>query len=394
MTEKRTKVDIISGFLGAGKTTLIRKLIKEAYGDKKIIIIENEFGEIGVDTGFLKDTGVTINEITAGCICCTLAGDFAKALDEVMREYKPDIIVIEPSGVGKLSDVILAVKSLGNDDILLNSFACVVDAKKARKYLKNFGEFFENQVENAGAIILSHTSELSAEKIDDVVNMLRELNKEASIITTDWEDLDGKDILEAMEQKKSLDFIINKLREEPLVHHHEHDHDHHHGEHDHENEDQHDHDHGHHHEHGEHDHDHEHNHHDHEHHHEHEHEHHHDHHHHDDNCGCGHDHNHEHGHDADEVFSTVGIETAKAFTLEQIKKALDEIEDDSKYGMVIRAKGIVKGEDEKWLHFDYVPGEADIRDGSAEVTGMICVIGVDLKEKEIRELFSLEGSDE
>lgn len=385
MTEKRTKVDIISGFLGAGKTTLIRKLIKEAYGDKKIIIIENEFGEIGVDTGFLKDTGVTINEITADCICCTLAGDFAKALDEVMREYKPDIIVIEPSGVGKLSDVILAVKSLGNDDILLNSFACVVDAKKARKYLKNFGEFFENQVENAGAVILSHTSELSAEKIDDVVDMLRELNKEASIITTDWEDLDGKDILEAMEQKKSLDFIINKLREEPAVHHdhdHHHDHEHHHGEHDH---DHHHHDHDHHH--GEH-------HHDHEHHHEHEHEHHHDHNHHDDNCGCGHDHNHEHGHDADEVFSTVGIETAKALTLEQIKKALDEIEDDSKYGMVIRAKGIVKGEDGKWLHFDYVPGEADIRDGSAEVTGMICVIGVDLKEKEIRELFSLEGSDE
>lgn len=376
MAEKRTKVDIISGFLGAGKTTLIRKLIKEAYGDKKIIIIENEFGEIGVDTGFLKDTGVTINEITAGCICCTLAGDFAQALDEVMREYKPDIIVIEPSGVGKLSDVILAVKSLGNDDILLNSFACVVDAKKARKYLKNFGEFFENQVENAGAIILSHTSELSAEKIDDVVDMLRELNKEASIITTDWEDLDGKDILEAMEQKKSLDFIINKLREEPLVHHHDHDHehhhhdhDHHHGEHAHENEHDHEHDHG-------------------------EHHHDHDHHHHDDNCGCGHDHNHEHGHDADEVFSTVGIETAKTFTLEQIKKALDEIEDDSKYGMVIRAKGIVKGEDGRWLHFDYVPGEADIRDGSAEVTGMICVIGVDLKEKEIRELFSLEGSDE
>lgn len=376
MAEKRTKVDIISGFLGAGKTTLIRKLIKEAYGDKKIIIIENEFGEIGVDTGFLKDTGVTINEITAGCICCTLAGDFAQALDEVMREYKPDIIVIEPSGVGKLSDVILAVKSLGNDDILLNSFACVVDAKKARKYLKNFGEFFENQVENAGAIILSHTSELSAEKIDDVVDMLRELNKEASIITTDWEDLDGKDILEAMEQKKSLDFIINKLREEPLVHHHDHDHehhhhdhDHHHGEHAHENEHDHEHDHG-------------------------EHHHDHDHHHHDDNCGCGHDHNHEHGHDADEVFSTVGIETAKTFTLEQIKKALDEIEDDSKYGMVIRAKGIVKGEDGRWLHFDYVPGEADIRDGSAEVTGMICVIGVDLKEKEIRELFSLEGCDE
>lgn len=382
MTEKRTKVDIISGFLGAGKTTLIRKLIKEAYGDKKIIIIENEFGEIGVDTGFLKDTGVTINEITAGCICCTLAGDFAKALDEVMREYKPDIIVIEPSGVGKLSDVILAVKSLGNDDILLNSFACVVDAKKAKKYLKNFGEFFENQVENAGAIILSHTSELSAEKIDDVVNMLRELNKEASIITTDWEDLDGKDILEAMEQKKSLDFVINKLREEPAVHHH---HDHEHNHHDHEHHHEHDHEHHH----GDHHHEHE-NHHDHEHHHEHNHEHHH----HDDNCGCGHDHNHEHGHDADEVFSTVGIETAKAFTLEQIKKALDEIEDDSKYGMVIRAKGIVKGEDGKWLHFDYVPGEADIRDGSAEVTGMICVIGVDLKEKEIRELFSLEGSDE
>lgn len=376
MAEKRTKVDIISGFLGAGKTTLIRKLIKEAYGDKKIIIIENEFGEIGVDTGFLKDTGVTINEITAGCICCTLAGDFAKALDEVMREYKPDIIVIEPSGVGKLSDVILAVKSLGNDDILLNSFACVVDAKKAKKYLKNFGEFFENQVENAGAIILSHTSELSAEKIDAVVDMLRELNKEASIITTDWEDLDGKDILEAMEQKKSLDFVINKLREEPLVHHHDHDHVYHHHEHDHDHEDEHHHEHEHHH--------------DHDHHHEHDHEHHH----HDENCGCGHDHNHEHGHDADEVFSTVGIETAKAFTLEQINKALDEIEDDSKYGMVIRAKGIVKGEDGRWLHFDYVPGEADIRDGSAEVTGMICVIGVDLKEKEIRQLFSLEGSDE
>ena len=388
MAEKRTKVDIISGFLGAGKTTLIRKLIKEAYGDKKIIIIENEFGEIGVDTGFLKDTGVTINEITAGCICCTLAGDFAKALDEVMGEYKPDIIVIEPSGVGKLSDVILAVKSLGNDDILLNSFACVVDAKKAKKYLKNFGEFFENQVENAGAIILSHTSELSAEKIDDVVDMLRELNKEASIITTDWEDLDGKDILEAMEQKKSLDFVINKLREEPLVHHHEHEHKHEHdNHHDHEHNREHEHDHEH--NHGEHDHQHDHDH-EHDHHHEHNHEHHHN----DDNCGCGHDHNHEHGHDADEVFSTVGIETAKAFTLEQIKKALDEIEDDSKYGMVIRAKGIVKGEDGRWLHFDYVPGEADIRDGSIEVTGMICVIGVDLKEKEIRELFSLEGCDE
>ncbi len=351
-----TKVDIISGFLGAGKTTLIRKLIEEGYGDKKIIIIENEFGEIGVDTGFLKDTGVIINELTAGCICCTIVGDFEKALSEVMDEYKPDVIVIEPSGVGKLSDVISAVKSLNNKDILLNSFPVVVDAKKAKKYLKNFGEFFENQVENASAIILSHTSGLDEAKIDEVVKMLRKLNPRAAIVTTDWEELKGKDIIDAMEERRSLDYVMEKLREEESEeHHHEHDHQH-------------------------------------EHHHEHQHEHQHEHHHeHDEHCGCGQDHHHHHhGHDADEVFSTVGIETAKIFNRKQIEDILEEIEDEEKYGMIIRAKGILKALDGKWIHFDYVPGEGDIREGTSEVTGILCVIGTDLKEDAIKKLFGME----
>lgn len=336
-----TKVDIISGFLGAGKTTLIRKLIEEGYGDKKIIIIENEFGEIGVDTGFLKDTGVKINELTAGCICCTLVGDFEKALADVMDEYKPDIIVIEPSGVGKLSDVILAVKSLDNKDILLNSFPAVVDAKKAKKYLKNFGEFFENQVENASAIILSHTSGLEEGKVDEVVKMLRELNKEAAIVTTEWDELNGRDLIDAMEERKSLDYVMQRIREEES-HGHNHEHEHHHA------------------------------------------------HHHDEHCGCGQDHHHHHGHDADEVFSTIGIETARIFNERQIKNILQEIEDEEKYGMVIRAKGILRGEAGRWIHFDYVPGEGDVREGSAEVTGMLCVIGVNLKEDAIRELFRTE----
>lgn len=369
-----TKVDIISGFLGAGKTTLIRKLIKEGYGDKKIILIENEFGEIGVDTGFLKDTGVTINEMTAGCICCTLVGDFAKALNQVMEEYNPDVIVIEPSGVGKLSDVIIAVQDIDNKNLLLNSFATVVDAKKAKKYLKNFGEFFKNQVENASCIILSHTADMTEEKIDEVVKVMRGLNHAATLVTTDWKELSGADLLSAMEQKNSLNAELEKLREEAYREleeheHHHHDHEHHHDEHEH------------HHHHHEHDDNHEHH---------HEHDNHHDHEHcHDEVCSCGH--HHHHGHDADEVFSTIGMETAHTFNKEQLERILDEIEDEDRYGMVLRAKGIVQGEDGEWIHFDYVTGEGDVRNGSPEVTGMLCVIGVDLKEKELRELFGVEA---
>lgn len=387
-----TKVDIFSGFLGAGKTTLIRKLIEEAYGDEKIVLIENEFGEIGVDKGFLKNTGIQINQMNAGCICCTLVGDFGKALNEVIEQYHPDRILIEPSGVGKLSDVIIAVQDLENDEIQLNGFTTVVDAKKAKMYLKNFGEFYVNQVEHASSIILSHVQGLSQEKIDQVIGLLREHNTEASIVTTDWKEISGKKILETMEQKKTLSAELDHLREEAHREQAEHETEHHHHDHDH---DEHDHECGceHHHDHEEHDHEehgccghHEH-HHDHDHDHdEHEHEHHHDH-----ECGCGHHHHHHHhhGHDADEVFDEFGVTTAHKYSREQIEAALEAIQNEEKCGQVLRSKGILEGTDGKWYQFDYVPGEPEVREGEPEATGMICVIGVGLAQDHIKELFGL-----
>lgn len=379
-----TKVDIFSGFLGAGKTTLIRKLIEEAYGDEKIVLIENEFGEIGVDKGFLKNTGIQINQMNAGCICCTLVGDFGKALNEVIEQYHPDRILIEPSGVGKLSDVIIAVQDLENDEIQLNGFTTVVDAKKAKMYLKNFGEFYVNQVEHASSIILSHVQGLSQEKIDQVIGLLREHNTEASIVTTDWKEISGKKILETMEQKKTLSAELDHLREEAHREQAEHEAEHHHHDHDH---DEHDHECGceHHHDHEDHDHE------------EHgccgHHEHHHDHDHdeHDHECGCGHHHHHHHhhGHDADEVFDEFGVTTAHKYSREQIEEALEAIQNEEKCGQVLRSKGILEGTDGKWYQFDYVPGEPEVREGEPEATGMICVIGVGLAQDHIKELFGL-----
>lgn len=353
-----TKVDIFSGFLGAGKTTLIKKLIEEAYKGEQIVLIENEFGEIGIDGGFLKDAGVQINEMNSGCICCSLVGDFGRALEQVISEFAPDRILIEPSGVGKLSDVIMAVERLEDERIQLNGFTTVVDAKKAKMYMKNFGEFFNNQIEHASSIILSHTTGLSQEKLDAAVALMREHNKEASIVTTPWEEITGAQILATMEQKNTLAAQLAHLEEEA---HHDHDHEHeHHHDHDHEHEHHHDHDHEHHHDH-DHDHDHEHH----------------------------HDHDHHHHHHADEVFQSVGMETAHKFTMEQIEKALGALSNIGEYGQVLRAKGIVEGEDGQWIHFDYVPGEPDVRTGSAAVTGMLCVIGAGIDEENIRELFGL-----
>lgn len=335
------KVDIFSGFLGAGKTTLIRKLIEEAYGDEQIVLIENEFGEIAVDGGFLKDTGVKINEMSAGCICCTLVGDFGKALNQVIDQYDPDRILIEPSGVGKLSDVIIAVQDLKNDRIKLNGFTTVVDAKKCKMYMKNFGEFFNNQIENASSIILSHTDGLSQDKLDQCVATLREHNTEASIVTTPWDEIKGSQILEIMEQKKTLSAELEHLREEAYKEQAEHE-----AEHDHEG----------------HDHD--------------EHEHH-------------HHHHHDGHHHADEVFEDFGAETTHKYTKEQIQTALEGLQNIAEVGQVLRAKGIVEGVDGQWIHFDYVPGEPDVRTGSAETTGMICVIGAGIDQDRIKELFSL-----
>lgn len=368
-----TKVDIFSGFLGAGKTTLIKKLLSEAYQGEKIVLIENEFGEIGVDKGFLKDTGIQINEMNAGCICCTLVGDFGKALNEVIEQYDPERILIEPSGVGKLSDVIIAVQDLHNDKIELNGFTTVVDAKKCKMYMKNFGEFYKNQVEHASSIILSHTKDLSQDKIDQVIGQLRELNSEASIVTTEWDDIDGSKILEIMEQKKTLSAELDKLREEAYAEAEAHEHEHHH------DEDDHDHEccHGHHH----HDHDDDHEHHHEGHHHDHDHEH--EHHHHD------HEHHHHDHHHADEVFDEIGVETAHKYNKAALESALAGIQNIAECGQVLRAKGIVEGDDGKWYQFDYVPGEPEIREGEAETTGMIAVIGVDLDKDRIRELFEL-----
>ena len=418
-----TKIDIFSGFLGAGKTTLIKKLLTEAYAGEKVVLIENEFGEIGIDGGFLKEAGIEITEMNSGCICCSLVGDFGEALGKVINDFSPDRILIEPSGVGKLSDVVKAVEGVCTDEIKLNGTITVADATKCKVYMKNFGEFYNNQIENAGAIILSRTSGISEEKLATAISLLREKNEKATIITTPWEQLDGKVILEAIEDAHTLEDELHELEEE--LHHHKHHH-HEHGEechcHDHEHEHHH-HEHGeechchdhehehHHHEHGEechcHDHEHEHHHHEHGeecHCHDHEHEHHHhehgeechchdhdhEHHHHEhgEECHC-HDHDHEHGHHhADDVFSNWGKETAKKFTIDEINHILHSLEK-SKYGIILRAKGIVAGADGKWIHFDFVPEEANVRYGAADVIGRICVIGSKLDKEEIAELFGV-----
>lgn len=365
------KVDIFSGFLGAGKTTLIKKLIAEAYEGEKLVLIENEFGEIAVDGGFLKDAGIEITEMSSGCICCSLVGDFAAALERVKAELSPDRILIEPSGVGKLSDVIRAVRELNDPELEPGAFVTVVDAARARMYMRNFGEFWCDQVESAGAIALSRTSGMSEEKLAACTAMLREHNPEAVIVTTPWDELDGKQLRAALENEDSLKVLLDRLSHE---HEHEHEHEHHH-DHDHD----HDHDH-------EHDHEHEHEHeHDHEHHHDHDHEHHHHEHGETCSCGCGHEHHH---HDADEVFTSWGGESARKYTEDELSEALDAL-DSGWYGTVVRAKGYVDAEGEGFIYFDYVPGECDIRRGPAAVTGRFCVIGSDLKETRLKELFRI-----
>ena len=392
-----TKIDIISGFLGAGKTTLIKKLLKEAFADEQVVLIENEFGEIGIDGGFLKEAGIQIREMNSGCICCSLVGDFGTSLKEVVEKYHPDRILIEPSGVGKLSDVIKAVQGVQGDvDIVLNSYTTVVDAKKCKMYMRNFGEFFNNQVEYAGAVIMSRTDIVDEKKAQQAMELLREIDGKAAIITTPIEKLDGKKILEVMEKPVSL---ADEMMEEEVcpecghVHeHHHHDHDHECGcGHDHEEHEHHHHDHecgcGHDHEqHQHHHHDHDHDHDEHEHHH---HDHDHDH---GESCTCGchdhdHDHEHHHHHHADEVFTSWGMETAKTYTAEEIQTALEQLEDAEKYGMILRAKGIVAGADGKWIHFDYVPGTPDVRTGSASTTGRLCVIGSHIQEDALAALF-------
>ena len=442
-----TKIDIYSGFLGAGKTTLIKKMISEAYKGQRLVLIENEFGEIGIDGGFLQDAGINITEMNSGCICCSLVGDFGKALQQVIDQYNPERILIEPSGVGKLSDVIGAVNKVTNEDVTLGYTVAVVDAGKVKVYMKNFGEFYNNQVETASTIILSRTDSIPQKKLDTAVEMLREHNAAATIVTTPWGDLTGEQLLHAMDGKATLAAELAKLQEEHEHHHHHHEegecccghHDHEHEHHHHHHEEgecccgHHDHEHEHHHHHheegecccGHHDHEHEHHHHHeeghccghhhgdegchehhhghvpeeehcghHEHHHHHheegecccghhDHEHHHHHHDHDGHCSCGHDHHH-----ADEVFTSWGVETAKKFSAAKVEEALHQL-DSGKYGMVLRAKGILMGEDGQWIHFDYVPEEYNVRTGSADITGKLCVIGAQLDEKGVAALFGV-----
>ena len=350
-----TKIDIYSGFLGAGKTTLIKKMIKEAYHGQKIVLIENEFGEIGIDGGFLQEAGIQITEMNSGCICCSLVGDFGRALKKVIADYAPDRILIEPSGVGKLSDVIGAVRKVTSDDVQLGNFVTVADATKCKMYMKNFGEFYNNQIETANTIILSRTDGMAEEKLDQCVAMIREHNKDAVIVTTPWPELTGEQLMEAMEQRSTIAIELAKLEEE-AHHHHDHDDDdecddpncacHHHHHDDEEDEDEHAH---------------------------------------------HHHHHHHHGHDADEVFISWGEETHKKFTKAEIERILKALEDADTYGIVLRAKGYVaNAEGEKWIHFDYVPGEPDIRDGGAMVTGRICVIGSKLNEEAVAALFGVE----
>ena len=356
-----TKIDIFSGFLGAGKTTLIKKLIQEAYQGEKLVLIENEFGEIGIDGAFMQDAGIQVNEMNSGCICCSLVGDFGRALKKVLSEYAPDRILIEPSGVGKLSDVIGAVERIDSHDIQLNAFTTVVDAKKAKVYMKNFGEFFNNQVESANAIILSRTQDVTEAKLAEVLALLREHNPNAVIITTPWSELSGKTILSAMERKDTLEAALRELsemaRKEEEEEEHEHHHHHHHHEdgeecddpecschHHHDDEDE-------------------------------EHEHHH------------HHHHHHHGHDADEVFTSWGVETANKYSKDEIESILTKLDDAASYGAILRAKGVVAGSDGQWIHYDYVPEEHDVRTGPASFTGRICVIGSKLNEEALKALF-------
>ena len=390
MVIKMTKIDIVSGFLGAGKTTLIKKLLKEALADTKVVLIENEFGEIGIDGGFLKEAGIEIKEMNSGCICCSLVGDFGTSLNEVLDTYSPERIVIEPSGVGKLSDVMKAVQdAMADREVELNSAVAVVDACKCKMYIKNFGEFFVNQIEHAGTIILSRTDKISEEKLAACVSMIREHNEKATIITTPWNELEGRDILETIEGAKNLEA---ELMKEVMAHHeehehHHHDHNHHDHDHNHHDHEHHDHDHNHH----DHDHEHDHNHHDHEHDHDHhDHEHDHDHHDHGPGCTCGcHDHDHEgHHHHADEIFTSWGLETPAVYTKEEIEHILGELDKDEVYGMVLRAKGMVPAADGGWIYFDYVPEESNVRSGKPDVTGKFCVIGSGLKEDKLAELFS------
>ena len=443
-----TKIDIFSGFLGAGKTTLIKKLISEAYNNERVVLIENEFGEIGIDGGFLQDAGIEITEMNSGCICCSLVGDFTKALGEVLRKYTPDRVIIEPSGVGKLSDVIRAASAVESENAVLNAFTTVVDAGKCKMYMKNFGEFFNDQIENASAIVLSHTDVAKPFKVEEAVKLIREHNADATVVTTPWAELDGKQLLAAMEKKDTLTDAIKALEEEH-EHHHHHEHDehcecgHHHHEHDehcecghhhHEHDEHcecghHHHEHDehcecghHHHEHdehcecGHHHHEHDehcecgHHHHEHDEHcecgcHDHEHDEHcecgHHHHEHDEHCECGHHHhehdehcecgchNHHHHHHADEVFSSFGVETTKKFTVEEIENALSAFDEDSEYGMILRAKGIVAADAGEWIHFDYVPGEPNVRRGSAGIIGRLCVIGANIDKEKLAELFGV-----
>ena len=345
-----TKIDIFSGFLGAGKTTLIKKLIKEAYAGEKVVLIENEFGEIGIDGGFLADAGIEITEMNSGCICCSLVGDFSKALVKVIEEYNPDRIIIEPSGVGKLSDVIRAAKTAEEHGAVLNCFTTVADVNKCKMYMKNFGEFYNDQIANASAIVLSHTQTARDEKISECVVLLRQHNADAIIVTTPWDNLDGKDILAAMEHKDTLENAVKALEEEHK-HHHHHDEECHCGCHDHDH-----------------------------------HEHHHDH---DEECHCGcHDHDHHHHH-ADEVFTSFGEETTKKFTMEEINSILERFSESDEYGMILRAKGIVECKCGKWIHFDYIPGEPDVRQGTAGIIGRLCVIGAGIDKEKIKELFGI-----
>ena len=392
-----TKIDIFSGFLGAGKTTLIRKLISEAFKGEKLVLIENEFGEIAIDGGFLQDAGIEITEMSQGCICCSLVGDFGKALRQVLETYHPDRILIEPSGVGKLSDVIRAVQNLHMEDVTLNSFTTVADANKCKMYMKNFGEFYNDQIEHANSIILSRTDGIKPEKLEACVALLREHNQNATIITTPWNLLTGAQILETMEHKNTLEEELKLLAEETEHehhHHHDHDHDEHDehctcGCHDHHDDDEDEHEHHHHH-------------HDHEEHDEHCtcgcHDHDHDHDEHDEHCTCGchdhdhdhdgHDHEHHHHHHADEVFTSWGTETTRKFTKDEIEHILEELDNSEKYGMILRAKGIVAGRDGEWIHFDYVPEETSVRNGSAGVIGRLCVIGSHINEAAIEALFA------
>ena len=348
-----TKIDIISGFLGAGKTTLIKKLIEEGFKGEKLVLIENEFGEIGIDGGFLKDAGVQITEMNSGCICCSLVGDFGTALKKVITEYAPDRIIIEPSGVGKLSDVIKAVKDVAEEvEVQLDSYTTVADVSKCKIYMKNFGEFFNNQIESANTIVLSRTQTASQDKIEKAVAMIREHNADATIITTPWDDIDGSKIKEAMQNHKTVKDALFEDEDEHEHHHLHHDHDDECGC-------------------GDHDHDHEHHHHD-----------------HDDECSCGcHDHDHHHHHHADEVFTSWGKETVRKYSREEIEKILKTLSEDDSYGMILRAKGMLESEDGVWTYFDMVPEEVDIREGSAEYTGRICVIGSKLDEAKLEQLW-------